>query len=88
MYGSSINSNSDTLPKVPHRLICVDMQMGAMLDDRKISARALFDYNSQRQTLMGVSVRVGQTMCYTLPFHVFVSSNVFQKSIKQRIMPN
>uniref|UniRef100_A0A672NH50 Integrin subunit alpha 10 n=1 Tax=Sinocyclocheilus grahami TaxID=75366 RepID=A0A672NH50_SINGR len=48
-----------------------DMQMEAMLDDRKILARALFDYNSQRQTLMGVSVRVGQTMCYTLPFHVF-----------------
>uniref|UniRef100_A0A671M8H1 Integrin alpha-10-like n=1 Tax=Sinocyclocheilus anshuiensis TaxID=1608454 RepID=A0A671M8H1_9TELE len=48
-----------------------DMQMGAMLDDRKILARALFDYNSQRQTLMGVTVRVGQTMCYTLPFHVF-----------------
>lgn len=55
------------------------MQMGAMLDDRKISARALFDYNSQRQTVMGVSVRVGQTMCYTLPFHVFVSPNVFKK---------
>ncbi|XP_052435407.1 integrin alpha-10 [Carassius gibelio] len=48
-----------------------DMQMGAMLDDRKILARALFDYNSQRQTLMGVTVRVGQTMCKTLPFHVF-----------------
>uniref|UniRef100_A0A672LN41 Integrin subunit alpha 10 n=1 Tax=Sinocyclocheilus grahami TaxID=75366 RepID=A0A672LN41_SINGR len=48
-----------------------DIQMGAMLDDRKILARALFDYNSQRQTLMGVTVRVGQTMCYTLPFHVF-----------------
>uniref|UniRef100_A0A8C1PSK3 Integrin, alpha 10 n=1 Tax=Cyprinus carpio TaxID=7962 RepID=A0A8C1PSK3_CYPCA len=48
-----------------------DMQMGAMLDDRKILARALFDYNSQRQTLMGVTVRVGQTICYTLPFHVF-----------------
>uniref|UniRef100_A0A672LN46 Integrin subunit alpha 10 n=1 Tax=Sinocyclocheilus grahami TaxID=75366 RepID=A0A672LN46_SINGR len=47
------------------------IQMGAMLDDRKILARALFDYNSQRQTLMGVTVRVGQTMCYTLPFHVF-----------------
>lgn len=55
------------------------MQMGAMLDDRKISARALFDYNSQRQTLMGVSVRVGNTMCYTLPFHVFVSLNFFKK---------
>ncbi|XP_051575990.1 integrin alpha-10-like isoform X3 [Myxocyprinus asiaticus] len=48
-----------------------DLQMGAMLDDRKILARALFDYNSQRQTLMGVTVRVGQPMCYTLPFHVF-----------------
>ncbi|KAI2655411.1 Integrin alpha-10 [Labeo rohita] len=48
-----------------------DMQMGAMLDDRKILARALFDYSSQRQTLMGVIVRVGETICYTLPFHVF-----------------
>uniref|UniRef100_A0A8C2GHH9 Integrin, alpha 10 n=1 Tax=Cyprinus carpio TaxID=7962 RepID=A0A8C2GHH9_CYPCA len=36
----------------------------------KILARALFDCNSQRQTLMGVIVRVGQTMCYPLPFHV------------------
>lgn len=86
MYSSFINSNSDTLPKLPHLLICIDMQMGAMLDDRKISARALFDYNSQRQTMMGVSVRVGQTMCYTLPFHVFVSPNVFKKSMKLRIM--
>uniref|UniRef100_A0A8C1D6L1 Integrin subunit alpha 10 n=2 Tax=Cyprinus carpio TaxID=7962 RepID=A0A8C1D6L1_CYPCA len=42
----------------------------AMLDDRKILARALFDSNSQRQTLMGVIVCVGQTMCYPLPFHV------------------
>uniref|UniRef100_A0A8C1KXL8 Integrin, alpha 10 n=1 Tax=Cyprinus carpio TaxID=7962 RepID=A0A8C1KXL8_CYPCA len=47
-----------------------DMQMEAMLDDRKILARALFDSNSQRQTLMGVIVCVGQTMCYPLPFHV------------------
>lgn len=63
-----------TLPKLPpHLFICIDMQMGAMLDDRKILARALFDYNSQRQTLMGVTVCVGQTMCYMLPFHVFVS---------------
>uniref|UniRef100_A0A8C2HTC9 Integrin, alpha 10 n=1 Tax=Cyprinus carpio TaxID=7962 RepID=A0A8C2HTC9_CYPCA len=47
-----------------------DIQMEAILDDRKILARALFDCNSQRQTLMGVIVRVGQTMCYPLPFHV------------------
>lgn len=82
MYGMSINSNSHTLPKLPHLLICIDMQMGAMLDDRKILARALFDYSSQRQTLMGVIVRVGETICYTLPFHVFVSVNVFKKSMK------
>uniref|UniRef100_A0A8C1D2F0 Integrin subunit alpha 10 n=1 Tax=Cyprinus carpio carpio TaxID=630221 RepID=A0A8C1D2F0_CYPCA len=56
-----------------------DMQMEAMLDDRKILARALFDSNSQRQTLMGVIVCVGQTMCYPLPFHVSVSLNVFEK---------
>uniref|UniRef100_A0A8C1KSH4 Integrin, alpha 10 n=1 Tax=Cyprinus carpio TaxID=7962 RepID=A0A8C1KSH4_CYPCA len=45
----------------------------------KILARALFDSNSQRQTLMGVIVCVGQTMCYPLPFHVSVSLNVFEK---------
>ncbi|XP_076826949.1 integrin alpha-10 [Brachyhypopomus gauderio] len=48
-----------------------DLQVGAMLDDRKLSARALFDSNSQRQTLTGVRVRVGDPLCHTLPFHVF-----------------
>uniref|UniRef100_A0A4W4FSA9 VWFA domain-containing protein n=1 Tax=Electrophorus electricus TaxID=8005 RepID=A0A4W4FSA9_ELEEL len=47
-----------------------DLQVGAMLDDRKLSARALFDSNSQRQTLTGVRVRVGDPFCHTLPFHV------------------
>lgn len=50
-----------------------DLQVGAMLDDRKLSARALFDANSQRQILTGVRVEVGQSVCHTLPFHVFVS---------------
>ncbi|XP_057195965.1 integrin alpha-10 isoform X2 [Triplophysa rosa] len=48
-----------------------DMQMEALLDDRKILARALFDNSSQRQSLLGVSVRVGEKMCSMLPFHVF-----------------
>lgn len=50
-----------------------DLQLGAMLDDRKLSARALFDANSQRQILTGVRVEVGKSVCHTLPFHVFVS---------------
>lgn len=45
-----------------------------MLDDRKLSARALFDANSQRQILTGVRVEVGKSVCHMLPFHVFVSS--------------
>ncbi|KAI1885909.1 hypothetical protein AGOR_G00208610 [Albula goreensis] len=48
-----------------------ELQVGAMLDDRKLSARALFDNNSQRQTVIGVLVRVGELVCITLPFHVF-----------------
>lgn len=50
-----------------------DLQLGAMLDDRKLSARALFDANSQRQILTGVRVEVGKSVCHMLPFHVFVS---------------
>ncbi|XP_036394819.1 integrin alpha-10 [Megalops cyprinoides] len=48
-----------------------ELQVGAMLDDRKLSARALFDNNSQRQTLVGARVRVGELVCLALPFHVF-----------------
>ncbi|KAI5106075.1 integrin alpha-10, partial [Silurus meridionalis] len=48
-----------------------DLQVGAMLDDRKLSARALFDTNSQRQILTGVRVEVGKSVCHMLPFHVF-----------------
>ncbi|XP_058270253.1 integrin alpha-10 isoform X1 [Hemibagrus wyckioides] len=48
-----------------------DLQVGAMLDDRKLSARALFDANSQRQILTGVRVEVGKSVCHKLPFHVF-----------------
>lgn len=51
----------------------LDLQLGAMLEDRKVSARALFDANSQRQILTGVTVEVGRSVCHTLPFHVFVS---------------
>ncbi|XP_059909662.1 integrin alpha-10 isoform X1 [Gadus macrocephalus] len=43
----------------------------AMLDDRKLSARALFDDNSQRQTQMVVGVQTGHMLCYSLPFHVY-----------------
>lgn len=52
-----------------------DLQLGAMLDDRKLSARALFDANSQRQILTRVRVEVGKSVCHVLPFHVFVSPN-------------
>ncbi|KAF5904486.1 integrin alpha-10, partial [Clarias magur] len=48
-----------------------DLQVGAMLDDRKLSARALFDTNSQRQILTGVRAEIGKSVCHTLPFHVF-----------------
>lgn len=43
-----------------------------MLDDRKLSARALFDDSSHRQTQLAVRVHTGQTLCYKLPFHVYV----------------
>ncbi|CAL8290585.1 unnamed protein product [Merluccius merluccius] len=45
--------------------------ISAMLDDRKLSARALFDDNSQRQKQMTVRVQTGQMLCYSLPFHVY-----------------
>uniref|UniRef100_A0A8C9V831 Integrin subunit alpha 10 n=1 Tax=Scleropages formosus TaxID=113540 RepID=A0A8C9V831_SCLFO len=48
-----------------------ELQVNATLDDRKLSARALFDNNSQRQTVIGVEARVGASVCLTLPFHVF-----------------
>lgn len=43
-----------------------------MLDDRKLSARALFDNSSHRQTQLSVQVQTDKTLCYTLPFHVYV----------------
>ncbi|XP_041961931.1 integrin alpha-10 [Alosa sapidissima] len=48
-----------------------ELHVGALLDDRKLSARALFDNNSQRQTSIGVRLRVGTPTCHPLPFHVF-----------------
>ncbi|KAM4580746.1 integrin alpha-10 [Odontesthes bonariensis] len=48
-----------------------DLWVLAMLDDRKLSARALFDDSSHRQTQMSVRVRTGETLCYKLPFHVY-----------------
>uniref|UniRef100_A0A4W6FRI1 Integrin subunit alpha 10 n=1 Tax=Lates calcarifer TaxID=8187 RepID=A0A4W6FRI1_LATCA len=45
--------------------------VSAMLDDRKLSARALFDDSSHRQTQLAVRVHTGQTLCYKLPFHVY-----------------
>ncbi|XP_047455867.1 integrin alpha-10 [Mugil cephalus] len=48
-----------------------DLWVSAMLDDRKSSARALFDESSHRQTQKTVSVFIEQTVCYTLPFHVY-----------------
>uniref|UniRef100_A0A4W6FT13 Integrin subunit alpha 10 n=1 Tax=Lates calcarifer TaxID=8187 RepID=A0A4W6FT13_LATCA len=38
---------------------------------RKLSARALFDDSSHRQTQLAVRVHTGQTLCYKLPFHVY-----------------
>ncbi|XP_048881242.1 integrin alpha-10 [Brienomyrus brachyistius] len=48
-----------------------ELDVTALLDDRKLSARALFDSNSQRQMATGVKARVGDSVCLTLPFHVF-----------------
>ncbi|XP_046870437.1 integrin alpha-10 [Hypomesus transpacificus] len=48
-----------------------ELWVSAMLDDRKLSARALFDDSSQRQTQLGVIVYTGRSVCYTLPFHVY-----------------
>lgn len=48
-----------------------ELWVSAMLDDRKLSARALFDSSSQRQTQLGVKVHTGQSVCYNLPFHVY-----------------
>uniref|UniRef100_A0A8C5ET95 VWFA domain-containing protein n=1 Tax=Gouania willdenowi TaxID=441366 RepID=A0A8C5ET95_GOUWI len=45
--------------------------VSAMLDDRKLSARALFDDSSHRQTQLLVQVHTGKTLCYNLPFHVY-----------------
>uniref|UniRef100_A0A8C4EV71 Integrin, alpha 10 n=1 Tax=Dicentrarchus labrax TaxID=13489 RepID=A0A8C4EV71_DICLA len=49
----------------------VNLWVSAMLDDRKLSARALFDDSSHRQTQLAVRVHTGQTLCYKLPFHVY-----------------
>uniref|UniRef100_A0A7N8X5N5 Integrin, alpha 10 n=1 Tax=Mastacembelus armatus TaxID=205130 RepID=A0A7N8X5N5_9TELE len=48
-----------------------DLWVSAMLDDRKLSARALFDDSSHRQTQLALQVHTGQTLCYKLPFHVY-----------------
>ncbi|KAJ0000458.1 hypothetical protein NQD34_012300 [Periophthalmus magnuspinnatus] len=48
-----------------------DLWITAMLDDRKLSARALFDDSSHRQTQRSVRVQTGDERCYNLPFHVY-----------------
>uniref|UniRef100_A0A665TRY0 Integrin, alpha 10 n=1 Tax=Echeneis naucrates TaxID=173247 RepID=A0A665TRY0_ECHNA len=48
-----------------------DLWVSAMLDDRKLSARALFDDSSHRQTQLVHTVRTGKTRCCNLPFHVY-----------------
>ncbi|KAK7878844.1 hypothetical protein WMY93_030870 [Mugilogobius chulae] len=48
-----------------------ELWISAMLDDRKLSARALFDDSSNRQTQRSVRVQTEETRCYTLPFHVY-----------------
>uniref|UniRef100_A0A3Q2Y2G7 Integrin, alpha 10 n=1 Tax=Hippocampus comes TaxID=109280 RepID=A0A3Q2Y2G7_HIPCM len=45
--------------------------VAAMLDDRKLSARALFDDSSHRLTQLSLRAHTGQTLCYKLPFHVY-----------------
>uniref|UniRef100_A0A671WQH0 Integrin subunit alpha 10 n=1 Tax=Sparus aurata TaxID=8175 RepID=A0A671WQH0_SPAAU len=59
----------------PTLTICLltpqDLWVSAMLDDRKLSARALFDDSSHRQTQLAVQVHTGKTLCYNLPFHVY-----------------
>ncbi|KAM4600889.1 integrin alpha-10 isoform 2-T2 [Polymixia lowei] len=50
-----------------------ELWVSAMLDDRKLSARALFDDSSLRHTQMAVTVQTGHTLCYTLPFHVYIN---------------
>ncbi|XP_037532559.1 integrin alpha-10 [Nematolebias whitei] len=48
-----------------------DLWVSAMLDDRKLSARALFDDSSHRQIQLSVRVQTGVALCYRLPFHVY-----------------
>ncbi|XP_055766836.1 integrin alpha-10-like [Salvelinus fontinalis] len=48
-----------------------ELSVVAMLDERKLTARALFDDSNQRQSQLGVRVHTGQTVCHKLPFHVF-----------------
>uniref|UniRef100_H3DQC1 Integrin subunit alpha 10 n=1 Tax=Tetraodon nigroviridis TaxID=99883 RepID=H3DQC1_TETNG len=48
-----------------------DLWVSATLDDRKLSARALFDDSSHRQTQLALQVHTGRTVCHRLPFHVY-----------------
>ncbi|KAK5599870.1 hypothetical protein CRENBAI_014469 [Crenichthys baileyi] len=48
-----------------------DLWVSAMLDDRKFSARALFDESSHRQMQLSLRVQTRKTLCYKLPFHVY-----------------
>ncbi|XP_017280611.1 integrin alpha-10 [Kryptolebias marmoratus] len=45
--------------------------VSATLDDRKQSARALFDDSSHRQIQLSLRVQTGKTLCHKLPFHVY-----------------
>uniref|UniRef100_A0A8C4EWI0 Integrin, alpha 10 n=1 Tax=Dicentrarchus labrax TaxID=13489 RepID=A0A8C4EWI0_DICLA len=45
--------------------------INAKVTGMKLSARALFDDSSHRQTQLAVRVHTGQTLCYKLPFHVY-----------------
>ncbi|XP_013860144.1 integrin alpha-10 [Austrofundulus limnaeus] len=51
--------------------IAFDLWVSATLDDRKLSARALFDDSSHRQIQLSVGVQTGKALCYRLPFHVY-----------------
>lgn len=58
-----------------------DLWVSATLDDRKLSARALFDDSSHRQIQLSIRVQTGKTLCYRLPFHVYVSVEILSSSI-------
>ncbi|XP_029436075.1 integrin alpha-10 [Rhinatrema bivittatum] len=52
-----------------------DVRYNVSLDDRKLSARAMFDENSQKLLQKQSRVHVGDTTCHALAFHVTDTSD-------------